>query len=98
MAQSYYSFYGSRLHLILEDEIAEAYNRVAAEFIEAQVRHEQIRGVKWNPDEPLLMKTNDKDQEAYKKVGDVIRLLCEINGSGLDIPEEECTHDGLVKL
>lgn len=96
--QSIYSFYGSRLHLILEDDVAEAYNRAAQAFYDAQINHKERTGTKWTPDEPLLMVTNDADQKAYDDVGRVINLLVEINGGGLEIYEEEMTSDYLVKL
>lgn len=98
--QSIYSFYGSRLHLILEDKLAEAYNRRIEQWYEAQEHHLKVTGKKWDPkDLPLLlMRKDDEAQDAYDKVGSVIRLLVEINGGGLDLPEEECTSDYLVKL
>lgn len=97
--QSFYSYYGSPLHLIFEDEIAEAANRRAAEFIAAQVRHKEIHGVHWNPEEPLMMRKDDEAQQAYDQVGRIINLLVEVNGGGLEIWEEMMTSDiMLVKL
>lgn len=96
--QSYYSFYGSRLHLILEDDIAAAYNRRLEQFIDAQVRFEETHGRKWDSSEPLLMAKDDEAQRAHDEVGRLINLLVEINGGGLEIPEEEMPFDGLMKL
>lgn len=97
--QSYYSYYGSRLHLILEDEIADGFNRFLKSFYQAQSRHNEVHGQRWDPDnEALSIRTNDKDKAAYDAVGEVIKLLVKINGGGLDIPEEELTSDYLVKL
>jgi len=96
--QSYYSFYGSPLHLILEDEIADGYNRAAKAFYEAQEAHLERTGTRWDHSEPLLMHTTDKDQAAFDAVGSIINVLAEVNGGGLDIPEEEITEDYLIKL
>jgi hypothetical protein len=96
--QSYYSFYGSPLHLILEDEIATAYNRRAKQFYDAQKRHEETHGKKWDPSEPLLMEVDEEAQLAWDKVGSVINLLAEINGGGLQIAEDATTSDYLIKL
>lgn len=98
MSQSFYSYMGSPLHLILEDEIAEGYNRFHDAFIEAQLYHKQRTGQKWTKDEPLWMNYREEDKVAFDNVGRVINLLVEINGGGLDIPDEQCTSDGLVKL
>lgn len=96
--QSAYSFYGSRLHLILEDDVAEGYNRNAKAFYDAQINHKERTGTKWNPLEPLWMVTNDADQKAYDDVARLMNLLIEINGGSLEITEEEMTSDYLVKL
>ena len=96
--QSYYSFYGSPLHLILEDEIADGYNRAAKAFYDAQKAHLERTGTRWDPSEPLWIETTDEDQAAYAAVGKIINLLIEVNGGGLQIPEEEMTDDYLVKL
>lgn len=99
MAQSIYSFYGSRLHLILEDTLAEAYNRFLKCWYEAQQFHHQLHEKPWDPKtEPIEIRCDEEDKKAYDQVGRVINLLVEINGSGLDLPEEECTADYLVKL
>ena len=96
--QSYYSFLGSPLHLLLEDQIADAYNRTTQAFFDAQKNHQKRTGSKWTPEQPLWMETNDEDKAAWKAVADVINLLIKINGGGLDIPEDQCTSDFLVKL
>ena len=92
--QSTYSFYGSKLHLILEDEVAERYNRVSVAF--ANVNAEELQA---NPDKPFWLKgIEDVDMEAWNGVADVINKLIEINGGSLDIPEEEILYNCLVKL
>jgi hypothetical protein len=97
--QSIYSYYGSRLHLILEDELADNYNRMVKSFMDAQIEHKERTGTQWDPkNESLLMETRPEWKDAYDKVGRVINLLVEINGGGLEIYDEECTEDGLVKL
>ncbi len=97
--QSAYSMYGSRLHLVLEDEVADAYNRCVDAFLEAQEVHKERTGIRWNPKtEPIWINWNEEDQQIYEKIGNIINLLAEVNGGGLDIPEEEITSDYLVKL
>lgn len=96
--QSIYSFYGSRLHLILEDDIADAYNRRLQQFRDAQIRHKERTGSQWNPTEPILMENDPEAQKAYDDVARVINLLVEINGGGLELTQEEMSEDRLVKL
>jgi ATP/maltotriose-dependent transcriptional regulator MalT len=96
--QHTYSFCGSPLHLVLEDEIAEGYNRFHDAFIEGQMKFMEEHRVQWTPDQPLYIITTDKDQKAYHEVGRVINLLVEINGGGLQITEEECTSDHLERV
>jgi hypothetical protein len=96
--QSTYSWCGSPLHLVLEDDLAEAYNRAIDGFFEAQKVHLERTGRKWQPSEPIWMNWSPEERDAYAKVGRVINLLIEINGSGLDIPEEQITSDYLVKV
>lgn len=82
--QSYYSFYGSPLHLILEDEIAESYNRVSKNMYESNGN--------------VLVCASDADIKNYSKVADIINKLIEINGGLLEIAEEEMPLNYLVKL
>jgi hypothetical protein len=97
--QSAYSWCGSRLHLVLEDEVADAYNRFQDAFFEAQKKHRETHGAQWDPvNEPLLIDYEDRDKEIWDKIGSIINLLVEVNGGGLNIPEEEMTSDYLVKL
>lgn len=98
MSQSVYSYMGSPLHLVLEDELAEGFNRFVDAFIQAQEDHKERTGQKWEPNEPLLMDVQDGDHDAYDKVGRVINLLVEINGGGLHITEEQITSDHLEKI
>ena len=96
--QNYYSYLGSPLHLLREDDIAEGYNRFTDAFIAGQILFEKENGRKWSPSEPIWMNLQPGDQEGYDKVGRIINLLVEINGGGLNIPEEDCTEDHLIKL
>jgi hypothetical protein len=96
--QHAYSWLGSRIHLVLEEDVADAYNRHVEEFVNAQIRHEKLHGSKWTPDQPLMMNLSKKDFEVYDKLADILNQLIELNGGGLDIPEEECTSDGFVRL
>lgn len=95
--QNYYSFLGSPLVLILEDEIAEGYNRFVDAFIAGQIEFAKANGRKWSPEDSIFMDIQDGDQDAYDKVGRVINLLVEINGGALNITMEDCTEDHLIK-
>jgi hypothetical protein len=96
--QSTYSFMGSKLHLILEDEVAEGYNRMQDAWFAAQRKHKEVHGVQWDPLTPLLIEFDDADKAAWDAIGSLINLLVEVNGGGIDMPEEEMTSDYLVKL
>lgn len=96
--QHAYSYLGSRLHLVLEEEIAEGFNRVTDAFFAAQLKFKEEYGIQWTPDLPLNIATSEEDLDAYHKVGRVINLLAEINGDGIEISEEECTSDHLIRV
>ena len=96
--QHTYSYLGSPLHLVLEDEIAEGFNRITDAFLAAQKLFKEEYGVHWTPDLPLSMEFEQKDMEGYDKVGRVINLLAEINGGGIEISEEQCTSDHLIRV
>lgn len=92
--QSIYSFYGSQLHLILDDEVAERYNRVAVAFANVDAKSVQA-----NPTNLIWLEgVDDDDMTAWNAIADLINKLIEINGGSLDIPEEEMPYNYLVKL
>ena len=96
--QHVYSYLGSSLHLVLEDEIAEGFNRTHDAFMEAQFEYMERTHIQWTPDQPLKMRVTQEDMDSYHKVGRVINLLVEINSGGLNIPEEQCTSDHLIRV
>ena len=99
MSQSAYSWCGTRLHLILKDDIAAAYNRAQDAFQAAQRNHVAIHGTKWDPlNEPILMDWTKEEMKAWEDVAKIVNLISEVNGGGIDIPEEEMTTDHLIKL
>lgn len=99
MSQSTYAVYGSPLHLILEDSLAEAWNRAQKAFFDAQVNHKVRYDREWDPvNESLLIKWTDEEQKAYDDIARLINLLIEINGGSLDLFLEQMTSDYLVKL
>lgn len=88
--QSAYSYLGCRIHLVIEDEEAEAFNRVVDAFIDAQDEN-------WNhKSKTLFMDVESKDVEIYNKLGKLFTTIIEVTGA--IIPEEEITSDYLVKL
>lgn len=96
--QHIYSFCGSPLHLILEDEIAEGYNRFVDAFLAGQKQFKEENGFDWTPDKRLWMEFKPEDQKAYDQIGRVINLLVEINGGGLNITDEQCVSDHLERV
>lgn len=92
--QSTYSFYGSQLHLILEDEVAERYNRVSEALANVDAK-----AIQANPDNQFWLSGIDgADMAAWNAIAELINKLIEINGGSLDIPEEEMPYNHLVKL
>ena len=92
--QSIWSFYGSKLHLVLDDEVAERYNRVSVAFANADTSALQD-----NPENYIwLSGVDSKDMEAWNAIADLINKLIEINGGSLDIPEEDMPYNCLVKV
>jgi hypothetical protein len=96
--QHTYSFCGSPLHLVLEDKIAEGYNRFTDAFLAGQKKFKEENGTNWTPDQPLWLEFQPEDKEAYDKVGRIINLLAEINGGAIEITEEQCTSDHLIRV
>lgn len=96
--QSVYSWMGSRIHLVIEDDVANAYNRAQDAFITAQANYMETTGTEWTGKESLWMNWTDEEQTAWNGVAAVINDLVKLNGGSLDIPEEETTTTYLVKL
>lgn len=97
--QSTYSWMGSPLHLVLEDEFAEAYNQAMDAWFEAQENHKVRTGHEWDPvNEPILIDWTDDQRKAWDDFAKLMNLLIEINRGNLDIPEEVITSDYLVKV
>lgn len=97
MTQSVYSWMGSPLHLVLEDDLALAYNEAQDAWFKAQDDHKEKYGTPWEPHLPLAIDWTERQRTAWNSIAAVINLLCEIN-DGLDIPEEQVTSDYLEKL
>lgn len=92
--QSVWSFYGSKLHLVLDDEVAERYNRVSVAFANADTS-----AIQKNPENYIwLSGVDSKDMEAWNAIADLINKLIEINGGSLYIPEEDMLYNCLVKV
>ena len=96
--QHTYSFCGSQLHLVLEDDIAEGYNRFVDAFSAGQQEFKTVVGRNWTPSDPIYMDLQPGDRNAYNKVGRIINHLVEINGGVLAIKEEDCTTDHLDRI
>jgi len=98
MTQSTYSWCGSQLHLVLDDDLAANYNRAQSAFFEAQKLHMRKTGQQWTGVEPLFITWTEEEQAAYSNFAKLINTLIEVNGGSLAITEEEMTSDYLIKL
>jgi hypothetical protein len=96
--QNVYSWMGSRLHLVLEDEVADAYNRAQDAFMEAQRNYKATTGKDWTGAEPMWMNWTDQEQTAWNSIAGIINNLVKLNGGALDIKEDELTSEYLVKI
>jgi hypothetical protein len=96
--QHTYSLYGSPLHLILEEKVADGYNRVHLGFMEAQKNFKEEYGIQWTPDLPIEIKASPEDLKAYDDIAKLLNFLIEINGGSLDIPEEQCVTATLDRI
>jgi hypothetical protein len=95
--QSPYSLFGSRIHLVLEDNFAEAYNRAQDSFMNAQMSFAAENGKTWNGEELRPDWSLDEAKSWYYILG-FIELLLSMNGGALDISEDETHSDYLIKL
>jgi len=98
MTQSTYAWMGSQLHLVLEDELAAAYNRAQDAWLQAQKNHLERTGSRWEPSEPIWIDWTETESSAWDKIAKLVNLLIEINGGSLAIMQEDCTSDYLVKV
>lgn len=96
--QSNYSFLGTRITLLLKDEVAAAFNRAQDAFFAAQKLYIAQTGLKWTGAEALEINWTDEEQKAFDDIGRIINLLVEVNGGTLEVGEENMTSDYLVKL
>jgi hypothetical protein len=95
--QSYYSVYGTPLHLIFEDEFAANYNRAQDAFTEATKRFKEATGYDWKGQD-LIIDWTDEEQKAFNEFADLLNLLVKINGGSLDMTVDDMTSNKLEKL
>ena len=98
MSQSAYSWCGTRLHFVLEDDFADAHNRAQDAFHKAQIDFKDIIGRPWWPGERIEMDWTDEEMNAFNKVADVINLLIEINGGSFRHPKRRDDIDSPGKV
>lgn len=95
--QSYYSVYGTPIHLLMDDEFAANYNRAQDAFAEAQKKHKNTTGRNWRG-ENLWIDWTDAEQKAFNEFADLLNLLIKMNGGALDLKEEDLHSTHLEKL
>ncbi len=98
MTQSFYSWMGSPLHLVLVDEFATTFNRATEKFFSAQLDFKARTGSDWTGSEQIKVDWTEEELKAYNKMGDLVNFLVEFNGGSLDIGEDAMTSSFLVKL
>jgi len=98
MAQSNYAYCGTRLHLLLEEEVADGYNRFMKAYFDAQKAFMDTHHRPWSAEDPIYIKCSQADMDSYHAVGDIINLYCKVNGGSLEITQEDITSDYLVKV
>ena len=95
--QSYYSVYGTRIHLLIDDEFAANYNRAQDAFAEAQKNYMILRQKAWNGEE-LWINWTDAEQNAFNEFAKLMNTMIKMNGGSLDIKQEDMTSNHLEKL
>lgn len=98
MTQHIYSVYGSDIHLMIEESVADAHNRAMDEFFNAQDAFKETHGRPWQPEEPLNILWSDEEQSAYNSIAELINKLIAINGGSLELTEEQMPSNYLIKL
>ena len=99
MSQSYYSWCGTRLHLILDDDLAKAFNRADTKFVHAQKQFKADNGRDWKPLEDFLDHGWDGEElMAWNAISEIINHLVKINGGTLQITKTEMSTRHLIKL
>lgn len=98
--QSVYSVFGTKLHLVLEDSFAEAYNRAAQAFLDSQEKHRERTGKEWTPVDSIEMFWTEEEQAAWNKFAAFINGYIEFVGGSVDLGynEEPYPSDRLIKL
>jgi hypothetical protein len=96
--QHTYSLYGSPLHLILEEKVADGHNRVHLGFMEAQKKFKEEYGIQWTPELPIQINASHEDLKAYDDIAKLLNFLIEINGGSLDISEDQCVTSTLDRI
>lgn len=89
--QHIYSFCGSPIHLMLEDDVADAYNRVAS-LTEADLKVFNIS----NGETKHVLVAEEEDVAVYNAIADIINKLCEINGGTIHLQEEDLPYNKFV--
>jgi len=96
--QSYYSVYGTRIHLLLDDKFAALYNRAQDAWTDAQETYKHATGKNWTGDQALYINWTDAEQKAFNDFADLMNLMIKLNGGSLDIREEDIVKPHLIKL
>lgn len=99
MTTSIYSYMGSRVHLGMDDRLAEDYNQAMHAWFQAQKDFEKVHGRKCTTDElikgEVLIRVTNQQAEAYNAVA---KFMNKMYDDGLVLTEEECSSEYLIKV
>lgn len=101
MAQHAYSWNGSRIHVVVEDSIADAYNRAFDKFLQAQRDFKSLTGRRWTPadgNETLFITWDDAEMEAWNNMAQVVNSIVKLNGGSIDIQGAEMNSNYLKRV
>lgn len=95
---STYTWMGTNVHLVLDDEIADIFNHAQAAFFAAQLDLKAETGSEWTGHETLRINWTDEEKRVWNGMGSVINAMVDLNGGSLPISQEDFTSDYLEKV
>lgn len=96
--QYMYSYFGSRLHLLLDEEVANTWNRAQQKFFDAQTNHKERTGRDWTQNETLAIDWTKEEATVWNGFSEFMNHYIAFAGGHLEIREEDMTEDFLIKV
>ena len=95
--QSYYSVYGTRIHLLIDDEFAANYNRAQDAFAKAQKMFKISTGRNWTG-EMMRIDWTVAEELAFNNFANLMNTMIKMSGGTLDLRDEDMPSNHLEKL